>query len=421
MGAMASPAQAHRSSGLHRTTVTAVYAVLFVGLGPALWLTSSSADWSDPVLLGALASLTLLASFTSVRLTSGALWDADTAVALIALTVVGPLPALAVWAPPEIIRRIVRREPLVNVGQMGNIVCLGWPLLAAWGVLQLGGAEPVTVSALPLIWIAGVVLTFSNQLLAPILYQPLWNGIPLRRVLADLGAVMLSDLTMLGVGAFTAALVPAFGYVALLTFSGIMLLPRATIEFLAHARSVTRLSVSDAAAKYSQALGSALGMSRDDRKTLIAILAIAAQHDARCEQPDAQPWTPTKILMQRFTEVMSAAWMMSEWWDGSGPAHVGRDGIPLTARVASVAQAWSALTAGGGPQLSHEDALVQLRAESGTRLDPGIVDTMAEVIELERCLTPRPACEPRVYRLPLPAHWREAFALRLGRLDASGA
>lgn len=401
--------------------MTVVYVILFAALVPALWLTASSADWSDPVLLGVLASLTVLASFTSVRLGSGARWDADTAIALIALTVAGPLPALLIWTPPELVRRVVRREPVLRVGTLGNVVAAGWPLLAAWGTLRLGGLDRATPSEILLIWIAGVVLTFSNQLLAPILYLPLWNGVPIRRVVADLGAVLVSDLTMLGVGAFTAALVPEFGYVALVTFSGIMLLPRATIEFLAHARSVTRLSTRDAAAKYSQALGSALGMSRDDRKTLVAILGVSAQHDARREQPDAAPWAPTKILLQRFTEVMSAAWMMSEWWDGSGPAHVSGEDIPLAARVANVAQAWSALTAAEGPQLSHEQALLRLRVESGTRLDPAIVDTMAEVIDLERCLSPQPACEPRVYRLPLPAHWREAAALRLGRLDASGA
>ncbi len=401
--------------------MTAIYIVLFVALVPALWLTASSADWSDPLLLGVLASLTVLASFTSVRLGSGARWDADTAIALIALTVAGPLPALLIWTPPELVRRVVRREPVLRVGTIGNIVAAGWPLLAAWGTLRLAGLDRATPSAILPIWIAGVVLTFSNQLLAPILYLPLWNGIPVRRVVADLGAVLVSDLTMLGVGAFTAALVPEFGYLALMTFAAIILIPRATIEYLAHARSITRLSAPDAAARYSQALGSSLGMSRDERKTLVAIVAIAAQHDARCDQRDAQPWTPTKILLQRFTEVMSAACMMSECWDGSGPAQVRGDDIPLAARVASVAQAWSALTAADGPQLSHEQALTRLRAESGTRLDPAVVDTMAEVIELERCLSPRPACEPRVYRLPLPPHWREAFALRLGRLDASGA
>ncbi len=405
-----------------RRLAAVLYALLVATLAVALALTAPSAHWSNPVLLCTLAALAVTATFSSVNLPWGGRWDADSAVALIALVVAGPLPAFVVWLAPEAARTVTRRDgQRVRFGQIVNIAGTGWPLLAAWGVLKLGGVHGMSTAALPIILMAGLVLNLANQALVPMIYQPLWQGVAVRRVLADLRHSTVSDIAMIALGTLTAVLLVRFGYATLVLFAAIILIPRATIEFLAHARSVTRLSVPDAAAKYSQALGSALGMSREDRKTLIAILAIAAQHDARRSQPDAQQWTPTKILLQRFTEVMSAAWMMSEWWDGSGPAHVGHDGIPLAARVASVAQAWSALTAAGGPQLSHEDALTQLRAESGTRLDPAVVDTMAEVIELERCLSPRPACEPRVYRLPLPAHWREAFALRLGRLDASGA
>ncbi len=47
------------------------------------------------------------------------------------------------------------------------------------------------------------------------------------------------------------------------------------------------------------------------------------------------------------------------------------------------------------------------------------METMAEVIELERCLTAQPACRLRVHRLPVPSHWREALALRFGELGPS--
>jgi len=82
-------------------------------------------------------------------------------------------------------------------------------------------------------------------------------------------------------------------------------------------------------------------------------------------------------------------------------------------------QAWSALTSAEGPQLSHEEALEELRAQSGAGLDPSLVETMAEVIELERCLTAEPACQLRVHRLPLPGQWRQAIALRFGGPDGS--
>jgi hypothetical protein len=46
---------------------------------------------------------------------------------------------------------------------------------------------------------------------------------------------------------------------------------------------------------------------------------------------------------------------------------------------------------------------------------------MAEVIELERCLTAQPACRLRVHRLPVPGQWRESLALRFGDLAGGRA
>ncbi len=91
----------------------------------------------------------------------------------------------------------------------------------------------------------------------------------------------MGDQILIALGALTATLMAPFGYAALITFSGIVLIPRATIALLARARSVARLSQTDATAMYSQALGSALGMTRDDRRTLLAVLAISDQYEAR--------------------------------------------------------------------------------------------------------------------------------------------
>jgi len=407
------------SAADRRRVAVGVYTLLVLALVPMLVIVAPASDWSDPVLLGALSAIAIVSYLSAVRFHSGLRWDADTAVALIALVWAGPLPAFVIWVVPELVDALVlRRRRLLRPGTLIRVAAMGWPLLAGWEVLRLGHARPPAVASLAVVWLAGQTLNLGNQALA-MRWFTLWERQPARRVLASLRSAAVGDQILLALGALTAVLMAPFGYAALITFSGIVLIPKATIALLARARSVARLSQPAATAMYSQALGAALGMTRDDRKTLLAVLAIADQHEARLRGEAAAPWAPTKVLVSRFSEIMSAAWMMSERWDGSGPAQVEGIAIPHAARVASVAQAWSALTADGGPGLSHEQALAELRAQSGARLDPAIVDTMAEVIELERCLTAQPACQLRVYRLPVPDQWRESLALHFGDL-ASG-
>jgi HD-GYP domain-containing protein (c-di-GMP phosphodiesterase class II) len=82
----------------------------------------------------------------------------------------------------------------------------------------------------------------------------------------------------------------------------------------------------------------------------------------------------------------------------------------LTARIIAVADTWSALTARGGPQLSHADALEELDNASGARFDPRIVLAAHSVVAEERVSATEPAPEPRLHSLRLPASVRRALA-----------
>jgi hypothetical protein len=77
-----------------------------------------------------------------------------------------------------------------------------------------------------------------------------------------------------------------------------------------------------------------------------------------------------------------AAFMVSEWWDGSGPARLRGEHIPRAARIVSVAEHWATLTAQGGPQLSQEQALGDLDACAGSRYDPAVVQAAHLAIQL---------------------------------------
>ena len=105
------------------------------------------------------------------------------------------------------------------------------------------------------------------------------------------------------------------------------------------------------------------------------------------------------------------AQLLAEWWNGrGGPIGLRGEGIPLAARVIAVADAWSALTATGTPQIGHEEALAHLDSAAGARLDPAVVGAARAVIAQERVTAAEPAPEPRLHRLRLPGPLRRALA-----------
>ena len=83
---------------------------------------------------------------------------------------------------------------------------------------------------------------------------------------------------------------------------------------------------------------------------------------------------------------------------------------PVTSRIVAVADTWSALTAKGGPQLSHAEALLELENAAGTRFDPRVVEAARAVVAEERVSAEMPAPEPRLHALHLPAQLRRLVA-----------
>jgi diguanylate cyclase (GGDEF)-like protein len=68
-----------------------------------------------------------------------------------------------------------------------------------------------------------------------------------------------------------------------------------------------------------------------------------------------------------------------ERWDGAGyPDGIGREQIPLEARIVSVVDAWSAMTSDRvyRKALPAGEALIELRRVAGTQLDPSVVEAL---------------------------------------------
>ena len=77
-----------------------------------------------------------------------------------------------------------------------------------------------------------------------------------------------------------------------------------------------------------------------------------------------------------------------EWWNGSGyPQRLETDGIPLGARIMSIADAYEAMTSSRPYRktpLTHEQAVEQLTKFSGIQFDPELVPIFLAMIERTR-------------------------------------
>lgn len=94
------------------------------------------------------------------------------------------------------------------------------------------------------------------------------------------------------------------------------------------------------------------------------------------------------------------------WYWSGGTAAAGRsasDTTPSRPRAAS----WPWLRRGAG---WHHEALVQLQAAAGARLDPAVVRAARAVVAQERVTATEPAPEPRLHRLRVPAPLSRAIA-----------
>lgn len=369
---------------------------LFLVVGPA-------ADWSDPALLGALAAIAAIAFTAEVRLKPAvaSYFDASIAVALIALAVAGPLPALVIWLIPDLLSRVVlRQDPILSPGMLATWSGYALALLAGDAVLAV--ADPASlVAAAPALFTAGWVMTCVDFAVSGVLFAPFYQGYRLRPLIRseflDLAPAVMA---VLAVAAGVTALIPAWGLYALMPLALAILVPEATIVALARSRSVARLNPAEATAVYASALADQLGFSRQERRLVDAAARPAADTPApmahRLGPPTTDPPLTGLVLLGA-----------DERWDGAGRPFAIPAACTLRAsRVLGVARAWSSLTAAGTAELPHTEAILDLAARAGRQFDPEVVEAAAEIVAAESIFTGSLDFEPRLHRWPLPADIR---------------
>jgi hypothetical protein len=216
-----------------------------------------------------------------------------------------------------------------------------------------------------------------------------------------------ATLAMVVLASVTTVLVGPLDVAALALFALIAVLPQTALTYAARTRPVGRLDPQTATRRYALALALHLQLNRSERRHLARVTEIAFARRAETGDPIA-------YARQTLRDPSRASWEaghVGEWWNGGGgPAGLRGPVTPMTSRIVAVADTWSALTARGGPQLSHADALEELENAAGTRFDPRIVTAAHAVVAEERVSATEPAPEPRLHLLRVPAPLRRVIA-----------
>jgi len=386
-----------------------LHAVVAAALVPAHILFQPTAGWEHSGLIALLAALAVIAFRHSVPLPSGITFDARVALALIAVALVGPLPALvAVFVVPVTVNALSGRERLLRAGNLANLAAYGWYTLAGGLVIAASGSEPGSAGAFGVLAAAGCLQLIVNFAVGPLVYATLWVGHPLRSVARMFPDGLPAGVAMTTLGALTALLYPHLGLLALGLFALVAVVPQSALTFAARTRPVAQLDPLTATRRYAHALALHLGLNRTERRHLARVTQLAFARRAEAGDPIA-------YARQTLRDPSRASWEaghVGEWWNGGGgPAGLRGPVTPMTARIVAVADTWSALTARGGPRLSHADALEELENAAGTRFDPRVVQAAYAVVAEERVSEREPAPVPRLHALRVPAPLRRAIAL----------
>ncbi|MBE2316381.1 hypothetical protein DVA67_010365 [Solirubrobacter sp. CPCC 204708] len=373
-----------------------------------VWLAPPS-SWDQPGLLFVLLALAVIADVTEITMPNGLSFDAALELVLITLVLMGPFPAFLVAVLPLAIGGLIRRERIVRQGNLANVAAFGWEALAGAALLSAAGVSASTLGleALPWLLAAGMVMMVTQISVGPALYAPLylghrWTAGP--QIIADTAPATIVMLTLAGI---TVLLYPLVGVLSLALFALVAVVPQTALFLAARTRPVAALDPLAATRRYAYALALHLGLDRAERRHLLRVTELAFARRADAGDPIA-------YARQTLRDPSRASWEaghVGEWWNGGGgPAGLRGSVTPIASRIVAVADTWSALTAKGGPELSHADALVELENAAGTRFDPRVVQACFAVVAEEPVSEREPAPVPRLHALRVPAPLRRAIA-----------
>lgn len=400
------------SQGRRRSGLAA--AISLACLIPTFALLAPASTWGPPQTSLTLAAIALISYFGATAIRSAKALDAAFIAALVALVLLGPLPAAVIWIATEVGAFLFQRRRIEAF--LANAASFGWATLgaalllsASTGDLPAGGAP--AAQDYPVIVAAGFVMLAINFFVAAVIIDVVRDGnrlLPLAR--RELLGPLPVTFSMLVVGAVTIFLQGEIGMLALGLFACAVLIPEAVLPLVFKPQPVADLEHGEAVSLYAQAMADSLGLGRSTRLVVKDAAAFMRTPELRSREGEL-----SDVSDGHRIALVEAVLYHGEHWDGHGgtPGAVGGEMIPLESRILAVADAWSGLTAKGSPGLSHAQALNQIQSRAGMHFDPAMVEAALEVVAQERFgVTPEAvAYQPRLHRLPLPQLTRRLAAL----------
>lgn len=388
-------------------------AIAAAALAPAFPLLAPHSSWTPAAVSAGLAAIALISYFSAAVIKEVTLRvDAEFTVVLLALVLLGPVPAAVIWIATDLMAWSLKRPPLHAV--LANVASYGWAALAASLVLNaVCSGDPArldSASAYPAIALAGFVLVTVNFVIARGIFAVIGLG---RSLVATMMREFVDPLPgicfMLALGVGTAYLYTKIGVLAFAAFSLITIVPQTLLPLFLKRRLVAELEHTEAVAVYADAIADSLELSAPERLVLKD-----AAHYVRERPLIPRDGTFSDLSAAHRTALVEAVLYYREHWDGHGgtPGAVGGAMIPITSRILAVADSWARLTAKGSPGLSHGQALNQLEARAGMHFDPAVVRAAIGVVRWERLgRATDGAWEPRLHRVPLPRVVRWLIAM----------
>ena len=364
---------------------------LFLGLAanaalvPAFLLLAPASSWSPPVLLVAIAALAVVGCFNSFRVTTsnrGVFLDSEFVAALLAVVLLGPLPAMCVWVAGEMVYMLLLRQR--REAHLANIASYGWAALAGALVLQALVPGGVTAAVDPEAWLAvtaaGIVVLCVNFAISDLIVAIVLDGRrPGMSIREELIAASPATMLMIATGTLTIFLYLAIGIPALALFSVTVFTPRLAANLgLGAEPEDLLLDHSRAFPLYAEEIASEMRLGSAERLVVRDAASFMCMDDFEAPRGNLSNFSD-----DHRHALVEALMYRGEHWDGRGgrPGAVGGEMIPLTSRILAVADAWATLTAGGTPRLTHDQALNRLQARAGVHFDPAVVAVAARLVD----------------------------------------
>lgn len=356
--------------------VRLAFALAVTGLGAlaaAFAFLAPASHWDRDGVLVVLLLFGFYAYVGAAHVRDTASLDAAFVAGLLGVVLVGPLAGALVFAAPEFTRLAGDRR---LTSMLANLASFGWACLAAAGTLAALGygspAELGSAGSFVAVLVAGLILILVNYFYIAVVSAVVKDGTSLwflsRR---ELLPTMPVNVVLILAAAVTAFLYTDVGVPGLLPLAGVVFLPRFLVRHLLYDMPIWNLTVAEATARYTGGLADVLGLDSSQRRVLRDAATHVGGH-ARVTR------------LEDFDAVMRTVLYSHERWDGGGRLGlVAGDDIPIESRVLAVAHTWATLTAQGGPGLTPEEALVNLRVRAGHELDPVVVAAAVKTVHDE--------------------------------------